>query len=92
MHELRLGRIRAAVWENETENGKRHTVTLSRLYKDDEGGWRDSSSFGRDDLPLVAKVSDLAHTWIFEHGSAPESAAFKSEADNGSPNKEPERF
>ena len=69
VHDVRLGRIRAAIWENETDNGKRHNVTLSRLYKDDQGEWRDSSSFGRDDLPLVAKVSDLAHTWIFEHGS-----------------------
>ena len=92
VHELRLGRIRAAVWENETDNGKRHNVTLSRLYKDDEGEWRDSSSFGRDDLPLVAKVSDLAHTWIFEHGSAQDSAASETEADKGSPSKEPEHF
>jgi hypothetical protein len=69
VHEVRMGRIRAAIWENETENGTRHNVTLSRLYKDGDD-WKDSSSFGRDDLPLVAKVSDLAHTWIFEHGSS----------------------
>ena len=24
VHEVRLGRIRAAIWENETENGTRH--------------------------------------------------------------------
>lgn len=67
VHEIRLGRIRAAVWQNETENGVRHSVTLSRLYKDGDR-WKDSTSFGRDDLPLVIKVADLAHTWIFEHG------------------------
>lgn len=65
VHELRLGRIRAAIWQNDTENGPRHNVTVTRLYKDGEE-WKDSSSFGRDDLPLVAKVCDLAHTWIFE--------------------------
>ena len=59
-----MGRVRAAVWANETENGTRHNVTVSRLYKDGDV-WRDSSSFGRDDLPLVAKVVDLAHSWIF---------------------------
>lgn len=68
VHEIRLGRIRAAIWENETQNGTRHNVTLSRLYKDGEE-WKDSTSFGRDDLPLVAKVSDLAHSWIFQHGN-----------------------
>lgn len=64
-HEIRLGRIKATIWENSTENGSRHNVTLRRLYKDGDQ-WKDSESFGRDDLPLVAKVSDLAHTWIFE--------------------------
>ena len=65
VHEVRLGRIKAAIWENDTENGSRHNVTISRLYKDEDDNWRDSGSFGREDLPLVAKVTDMAHTWIF---------------------------
>ena len=69
VHELRLGRIRAAVWENSTQNGTRHNVTVSRLYKDGDD-WKDSTSFGRDDLPLLAKVVDLAHSWIFEQSVA----------------------
>lgn len=69
VHELRLGRIRAAIWENETQNGTRHNVTISRLYKDGDQ-WRDSTSFGRDDLPLVAKVADQAHLWIYGVGQA----------------------
>lgn len=59
--------MKATIWENATESGIRHNVTLSRLYRDGES-WKDSQSFGRDDLPLVAKVSDMAHTWIFENG------------------------
>ncbi|APZ96416.1 hypothetical protein [Fuerstiella marisgermanici] len=59
VNEIRMGRIRAAIWENETQNGTRHNVTLSRIYKDGDV-WKDSTSFGRDDLPLVMKVSDLA--------------------------------
>lgn len=69
VHEIRLGRIRAAVWENATQNGTRHNVTVSRLYKDGDK-WKDSSSFGREDLPLVMKVLDIAHTWIYEHPAA----------------------
>jgi len=64
VHEVRLGRIKAAVWENDTQNGTRHNVTFTRLYKDGDQ-WKDSASFGRDDLPLLAKVADMAHTWIF---------------------------
>ncbi len=64
VHEIRIGRIKATIWENETQNGTRHNVTVSRLYKDGDE-WKDSTSFGRDDLPLVAKVVDQAHSYIF---------------------------
>ena len=65
VHRVRMGRIRAAIWENETQNGPRYNVTFTRLYKAG-AQWRDSGSFGRDDLPLLAKVADQAHTWIFQ--------------------------
>ncbi len=65
VHRVRMGRIRAAVWENGTQNGPRYNVTFTRLYKAG-AQWRDSGSFGRDDLPLLAKVADQAHTWIFQ--------------------------
>lgn len=66
VHVVRLRNIRAAIWANDTEFGVRHNVTVARLWKDDEGQWRTSDSFGRDDLLLLAKVLDLSHTWICE--------------------------
>ena len=71
VHEIRFGRIKAAIWENDTQNGTRHNVTVSRIYKDGDQ-WKDSTSFGRDDLPLVAKVVDQAHSWIYEASSSSE--------------------
>lgn len=68
MHEIRLGRIKAAIWQNETEQGIRYSVSIARLYRK-EDRWQSTSSFGRDDLPLVAKVADLAHTWLYENGN-----------------------
>ena len=68
VHEIRLGRIRAAIWENEGARGVTHSVTFSRLYKDEKTDqWADSASFGRDDLLLLAKVADLAHSWVTEN-------------------------
>jgi hypothetical protein len=61
--EVRVGTIKAAIWRNETEGGPRHSVTFERLYKDGEA-WKSSGSFGREDLLLLAKVSDLAHSKI----------------------------
>ncbi len=66
VHESRLGRIKAVIWGNEIEGGGfRHNVQIRRLYKDGRD-CKESDSFGRDDLPLVAKIADMAHTWIFE--------------------------
>jgi len=70
VHEERFGVIRAAIWANSSDKGVRYNVTFSRLYKD--GTWKDSTSFGRDDLLVVAKVADWAHTWIFKHAKAPD--------------------
>jgi len=65
VHEIRLGRIKAAIWERKIDDVTRHNVTISRIYKDDKNQWARSESFGRDDLLIVAKVADLANTWIF---------------------------
>ena len=70
VHSVRLRNIRAAVWANESEQGTRYNATFCRLYKDNEGFWRSSDSFGRDDLLLLAKVADLAHSWISEQMQA----------------------
>ena len=68
VHEVRFGRIKAAIWANETDVGLRHNVTISRLFRDGSN-WAQTQSFGRDDLPLIQKVVDQAHTWIFENGN-----------------------
>ena len=69
VHEIRIGRIRASIWANKSQAGRTfHKVTVQRLFKD-EGGWKSTASFGRDDLPLVAKALDRAHSWIFERPS-----------------------
>ncbi len=70
VHVVRLRNIRAAIWGNETDAGTRYNVTVSRLYKDQEQQWCTSESFGRDDLLLLAKVLDLAHSWICEQMQA----------------------
>jgi hypothetical protein len=74
VHEIRLGRIRAAIWLNDTENGPRYNVQITRLYKDKNDKWKDSPSFGREDLPLVEKVADSAMVWIYENPASTEKA------------------
>ena len=66
-HEVRLGRIKGAIWANQTDQGVRYSVSLTRLYKDQGSGeWRTSQSFGRDDLLLVAQVCQMALLWVYQ--------------------------
>lgn len=68
VHEVRIGGIKAAIWENETSVGTRHNVTITRLYKHGDD-WKQTERFGRDDLLNLAKVVDHANSWIFEHAA-----------------------
>jgi len=63
---FRLGRIKAVVWENEADKKKFFNVTFARTYMDESRNFHDTDSYGRDDLPLIAKLADRAHTFIFE--------------------------
>ncbi len=64
--DIRIGAVRAAIWDNETEAGTFQTVSFSRLYKNDQGEWRDTGSFRLNDLLPLAKLADLAHTKILQ--------------------------
>lgn len=67
VHRLGYGRLQASIWRNELRDGSvNYTVTLRRSYTDAGGVWRDSTSFGRDDLLVIAKLASEAHSVI--HG------------------------
>ena len=66
VHEIRLGRVKAAIFANQSDSGVWHNVVLKRLYRDNDGNWRSSDSFSRDDLLLIGKVTDLCHSWIYQ--------------------------
>ena len=64
---LRQGRIAADIWRNDSEQGTRFSVTFTRSYRSKESGeWKTTSSYGRDDLLLLAKLADQAHSKINE--------------------------
>ena len=73
VHEVRLGFVKASIWENSVGDNKRYNVTLTRIYKEkDTDQWKSTESFGRDDLLLLAKAADRAHSWICDqHTTAP---------------------
>ena len=76
VNEVRFGAIKAAIWKNDTTGGVRYNVTFSRIYKDREDDqWKSTDSFGRDDLLVLGKVADAAHTWIHQQAQEREPDA-----------------
>ena len=64
-HEYKLGRIRAAIWANETaDHDVWFNVTVTRTYKQGDS-WKETSALGRDDLPIAVKAMDMAYAWIW---------------------------
>ena len=64
------GQVSAALWENQVEI-KGRTVTLlkatvQRRYKDRDGIWQSSASFGRNEIPLAIYCLQKAFEKIIE--------------------------
>ena len=62
--ELRMGLVKASIWENNTKQGTNYVVTVIRLFKNSTE-WKESTRFYRDDLLVMAKLLDQAHSWIY---------------------------
>lgn len=62
-HKIRSGNITVTIWKNQGEKGSFYSVTPSRSYKQGND-WKESDSYAPDDLMTLAKLLDLAHTWL----------------------------
>ncbi len=61
---FRCGSVNAAIWENTGEKGPFFSVTFSRPYKDAEGNWKNSTSYGLNDLDAMSSVAEMAKSWV----------------------------
>jgi hypothetical protein len=65
-HKVILGNIQASIWANTAKDGRIwFNVEITRSYRVGTDK-RYATTFGRDDLLVVAKVADMAFDWIWE--------------------------
>lgn len=67
VHKIRHGAVSASIWRQDTDKGPVFNVTFQRSYKD-EDTWKNSASFGRNNLLVVSLIAARAFEWI---GSQP---------------------
>ena len=63
VHTIRHRNIKATIWKNQTTKGPMYDVRITRSYRNGDE-WRDTTSFGYDDLMNVAKLLADAHSYI----------------------------
>jgi hypothetical protein len=62
-HKIRHGVISASIWRQETDKGALFNVTFQRAYKDGDA-WKNSASFGRNNLLVLSLIAARAFEWI----------------------------
>lgn len=63
IHQIGIGHVRAAIWANQRDDKTYYSVKFERSYRQ-EGDWKSTPYFSRDDLLPLAKLADQVHTWI----------------------------
>ncbi|UUO05005.1 hypothetical protein M4951_16625 [Blastopirellula sp. J2-11] len=76
VHRIHIGSVSVSIFANQSQLGKTfHSAQFDRSYLDGDE-WKHTRSFGRDDLLVLAKLADQAHSWIVENrevdGESPE--------------------
>lgn len=65
-YKFRLGLITATIWDNDGF----YSVDLARSYKNSDGQWQSTASYGHADLLNVAKSAERAENWIARQANA----------------------
>ncbi len=67
VYEIRIGLTKAAIWRNSNDQQRSwFSVSFNRSYKSGTE-WKSTANFGLGDLLELAKLADMAHSWILEN-------------------------
>ena len=78
-HKIRNGVLQVTIWRNNGEKGPWYSVIPTRSYKQGDDMWKETDSLGSEDLLAMAKLLDLADTWIMHQKQADAKARRESQ-------------
>lgn len=64
IHEIKRGMIKAKIRGKLTKTGTHFSVSVVRVYRNGDQ-WKESTRYGRDDIPIIRLVLDEAFGWIY---------------------------
>ena len=68
IQEFRKSLLIVRIWRKKTRSGIRHTVTIARYFRNGDT-WKESTRFGRTDIPLLRLLLNEAHLWILQNST-----------------------
>ena len=77
-HKIRIGCLQVTIWRNSSDKGNWYNVIPARSYKAGDETWKETDSLNFDDLLSMAKLFDLAHTWIMHQQQSDRKAEKES--------------
>ena len=75
IHHIRIGAIRASIWEQGTDKVPFLTVTFSRSYKDKGDQWQNGHSYTEHDLEAQMDCALEAKEWMRKYRQSQSRAA-----------------
>jgi hypothetical protein len=69
-HKIRRGVLQVTIWRNKSDERTWYSVIPSRGYKVGDDAWKETDSLNADDLLPMAKLLELADTWIMHQQQA----------------------
>lgn len=70
---IRSGGIKATIWKNKGKSGRFFTASFSRPFRDQQGNWKNGSSFGSRDLESLMNAALEAKEWMDQQIERPRS-------------------
>ena len=64
LHQIRIGAIRASIWEQQSGNTSFFTVSYSRSYRDRQGQWHSGHSYTEQYLSAIRDCTLEARKWM----------------------------
>jgi len=63
---IRLGLLSASIWQRANADNLFYSVSFERRYRDSQKTWQSTHNYDVNDLLLLTKLADLAHTEILK--------------------------
>ena len=69
-HKIRFANLHVTIWRNTSDKGPWYSVEPARSYRNGDETWKETTSFGTDEILILAELLRQAFAWIAKQKQA----------------------